>query len=77
MKPVPESVRHLVANPDDEVFLDERNEDIQNDVTMDSGRNIQRRRRDVEDIYHKHIVYRRSSSRDEDDFSDYGERRGL
>ena len=66
---------------DDEMFLDGKEEDIQNDVTMDTGKKIKeterkrrkrRRRRDTDDIYHRHIVFRRSKTKEEDDFSDYG-----
>lgn len=71
VKPVPASMRHLVAKPDDEVFLDARNEDIQNDVTMDTGRKI-RSKRDSKDVYHHHIIFKRSQPTEEDDFSDYG-----
>lgn len=75
-------MRHLVTPPDDEMFLDGNEEDIQNDVTMDTGKKIKeterkrrkrRRRRDTEDFYHRHIIYRRSKTKDDDDFSDYGE----
>jgi len=76
MKPVPASVRHLVSSPDDEVFLDGKEEDIENDVTMDGGKKIVRRKRDIqdEDKFHKHIIFRRSPGRTaEDELSDYGE----
>lgn len=81
VKPVPSSVRHLVSPPDDEIFLDANDEDIENDVTMDTGKRIKdsekrrrkRRRREVEDKFHTHIVYKRTNAEEEDAFSDYGE----
>lgn len=82
VKPVPSSVRHLVTPPaDDEMFLDGKEEDILNDVTMDTGKKIKeterkrrkrRRRREEEDFFHRHIIYKRAKTKDEDDFSDYG-----
>ncbi|KAL0277732.1 UNVERIFIED_CONTAM: hypothetical protein PYX00_004918 [Menopon gallinae] len=80
VKPVPSSVRHLVTPPDDELFLDANDEDIQNDVTMDTGKKIKdaekrrrkrRRRRDAGEEYHHHIIYKRAGVSAEDYYSDY------
>lgn len=82
VKPVPSSVRHLVAPPDDELFLDANDEDIQNDVTMDTGKKIKdaekrrrkrRRKREADEEYHQHVVYKRAGASAEDYYSDYGE----
>ena len=83
MKPVPSSVRQFVSPNDDEMFLDAENEDFENDVGVDGGKKIKdsekrrrkrrRRRRGVNDEkYHQHIVYKRSKTTEEDEYSDYG-----
>ncbi|KAK6632916.1 hypothetical protein RUM43_012659 [Polyplax serrata] len=83
VRPVPSSVRHLLSPSDDEMFLDGHDEDIENDVTVDTGKKIKdsgkkrkkqrRKRRDAEEKYHGHIVYKRSKTKGEDESSDYGE----
>lgn len=83
VRPVPSSVRHLLSPSDDEMFLDGHDEDIENDVTVDTGKKIKdsgkkrkkqrRKKRDAEEKYHGHIVYKRSKTKGEDESSDYGE----
>ena len=76
---MPASVRQHLDNPktndDDEMFLDEDGEDIQEDVAVESGfplRRIQRTSNSKPKPQH-HIVYKRSSSqKQEDPYSDYG-----
>lgn len=77
VKPVPASVQqHLDKQPlrskhgDDEKFLDEDGENIQEDVAVESGFPLRRIRSTKPQ---QHIVYRRSSARNEElESSDYG-----
>jgi hypothetical protein len=77
VKPVPESVQQHLDKPghskhgddDDEMFLDEEGEDIKENVAVKSGFPLSRIRSKKPQ---QHIVYRRSSVREELESSDYG-----
>jgi hypothetical protein len=76
VKPVPASVQQHLDQPlrskhgDDEMFLDEDGEDIEEDVAVESGFPLRRIRSTKPQ---QHIVYRRSSGRNEElESSDYG-----
>ena len=82
VKPVPASVRQyldqsdlLKQGVDDEMFLDEEGEEIQEDMAVETGfplRRVQGTNSSELQPQH-HIVYRRSSQQDEaPEFSDYG-----
>ncbi|XP_069676454.1 A disintegrin and metalloproteinase with thrombospondin motifs like isoform X2 [Periplaneta americana] len=80
VKPVPASVRqhldrqskaHRNDNDDDEMFLDEDGEDIQEDIAVESGFPLRRLQRPSSKPQ-QHIVYRRSAPQNEElAFSDY------
>lgn len=82
VKPVPASVRQHLDQPrdskrgdDDEMFLDENGEDIQEDVAIETGFPLRRIQStsNSEPKPQQHIIYRRSSSQfEEPEFSDYG-----
>lgn len=75
VKPVPATVRqHLDDEPpadDDELFLDDEGEDLEDDVAVSGGFPLKGRRRRALSQTHRHIVYRRSPN-EGDSFSDYG-----
>ncbi|XP_021914006.1 A disintegrin and metalloproteinase with thrombospondin motifs 16 isoform X2 [Zootermopsis nevadensis] len=81
VKPVPASVRQHLDQPrdskrgdDDEMFLDENGEDIQEDVAIETGFPLRRIQStsNSEPKPQQHIIYRRSSSQfEEPEFSDY------
>lgn len=82
MKPVPASVRqHLDQSQDskrgddDEMFLDENGEDIEEDVAVETGFPLRRIQSasSSELKPQQHIIYRRSTSQNEElESSDYG-----
>jgi hypothetical protein len=82
VKPVPASVQQHLDQPrlskhgvDDEMFLDEDGEDIQEDIAVETGFPLRRVQsaNGSELKPQQHIVYRRSSRQNEEpEFSDYG-----
>jgi hypothetical protein len=82
VKPVPASVRqHLDQSrdskhgDDDEMFLDENGEDLQEDVAVETGFPLRRipSTSNSEPKPQQHIIYRRSTFQNEEsEFSDYG-----
>jgi hypothetical protein len=82
VKPVPASVRQHLDQPhlskdgvDDELFLDEDGEDIEEDIAVKTGFPLGRVQstNGSEPKPQQHIVYRRSSHHNEaPEFSDYG-----